>query len=227
MIYLTLLAILPIIFLCKKIYKLDTKESEPVSLLFKIFLFGCLSIIPAIILEIVVLVILSMTMDVTTIQFIMVENFVGVALIEECCKYTACKFASFKHKAFNYTFDGVVYCVVSALGFACIENIMYVFQYGFQVAIVRAFLAIPGHTIFGIVMGYYYTKVKQASLRGASTYKYTLLALLVPTCIHGTYDALLSLDTSWALQAFIAFIFIIDVWAYRFTKKLSQNDSIL
>lgn len=227
MLYLTLLALFPIIFLFVKIYRYDTKESEPLSLLVKIFLFGCLSIIPTILLEIALLILFSLLLDTNSITFLILENFIGIALIEESCKYWACKFASWKHTAFNYTFDGVVYCVVCSLGFAAVENILYVVQYGVSVAFVRAIFAVVGHAIFGLIMGYFYTKQKQASLHHLSSSRFTLLAILIPTLMHGMYDTLLSLDASWTFNVFLAYIFLVDIWAYRFIKQLSDSDRLL
>jgi RsiW-degrading membrane proteinase PrsW (M82 family) len=47
-----------------------------------------------------------------------------------------------------------------SMGFAAFENILYVFQGGFKVALLRAFTAIPAHATFGVIMGYYMGKSK-------------------------------------------------------------------
>lgn len=48
-----------------------------------------------------------------------------LSLVEEFCKMKAAKKAAWDHPAFDYKFDAIVYCVISALGFAAIENVFY------------------------------------------------------------------------------------------------------
>jgi hypothetical protein len=48
---------------------------------------------------------------------------------------------------FSQKFDGIVYAVFVSMGFAAIENIMYVFDYGYQTGLVRAFTAVPGISV--------------------------------------------------------------------------------
>jgi RsiW-degrading membrane proteinase PrsW (M82 family) len=66
----------------------------------------------------------------------------------------------YNNKNFNEPFDGIVYAVIVSMGFATIENIIYVFQYGFATGILRLFTAVPAHAAFGILMGYFLGKAK-------------------------------------------------------------------
>ena len=50
-----------------------------------------------------------------------------------------------------------MHAVFVSLGFAAFENILYVLQYGFSNALMRAVASVPGHTFFGIMLGYYYS----------------------------------------------------------------------
>lgn len=87
--FLTGLALLPAIALVVWIYRQDKVEKEPRGLLWKIFLFGVLSVIPAMILEIIldeVFLVFMVFMDADTLCYVILDNFIGVALIEELCK---------------------------------------------------------------------------------------------------------------------------------------------
>ena len=89
--------------------------------------------------------------------------------MEEGGKYFVLKHKTWRHPAFNYTFDAVVYAVTAALGFAVAENILYVMDGGVGVALLRAAVAVPGHAFDGVFMGYYYGIAKTAQLApGAS-----------------------------------------------------------
>ena len=76
-----------------------------------------------------------------------------VGLIEEGSKFFFLYRFTWKDKAFNYRFDGIVYAVFVSLGFAALENVFYVFNYGTGVALQRALLTIPGHMSFAVYMG--------------------------------------------------------------------------
>ncbi len=91
-----------------------------------------------------------------------------------------------RHSAFDEPMDGLVYGVAASLGFATLENVLYVAQGGLGVAMLRAVTSIPAHATFGAIMGYY---VGQAHFRRGRSRALLLKALLIPTLLHGVYDA--------------------------------------
>jgi RsiW-degrading membrane proteinase PrsW (M82 family) len=111
--------------------------------------------------------------------------FFKVALIEEFSKFIFVRFVLYRNKNFNEPFDGIVYSVIVSMGFATVENIVYVFQYGFATGILRLFTAVPAHAAFGILMGYFLGKAKFTHRRN---FYLSVAALLIPTVFHGTYD---------------------------------------
>ena len=87
----------------------------------------------------------------------LLENFIGIALVEEGLKLWVLLRLTKNNREFNSIFDGIVYAVFVSLGFAAFENVLYVLQYGFSNALMRAVTSVPGHTFFGVMMGYYYS----------------------------------------------------------------------
>jgi RsiW-degrading membrane proteinase PrsW (M82 family) len=71
------------------------------------------------------------------------------------------------------------------MGFATLENVVYVFNYGFETAILRMFTAVPAHATFGVLMGYFLGKSKFTHRRQLY---YGIVALLAATLFHGAYD---------------------------------------
>lgn len=218
---LTSLAVLPGALLILYIYRLDKIENEPRSIMTKMFLLGVLSVVPAVILELI------MTPFVSSGSFIsmLIENFICIALVEEGCKYVMLK-ASWKNKEFNYQFDGVVYAVTVSMGFAILENILYVQQGGLSTALLRAITSIPGHGIFAIYMGHYYGKAKMASVMKQNEMKKQLTrkALLIPILLHGTYDFLATVPLTLFSMAFIVFVIAIEVIAFIRVREYSKRD---
>ena len=138
--FLLLAALVPAAFLMVQVYRLDRIEKEPAGLLLKLVLFGALSGLAAGAIEGALTRVLDVTLGGDMLRLVL-ENFLAVALVEEACKrWVVLKFA-WNHPAFDYRFDAVVYCVFSALGFAALENILYVAEYGFAVAVSRALLS--------------------------------------------------------------------------------------
>ena len=178
---------------------------------------------------------LVMTGDVFN-MFIMIEimTFTAAALtafrnkeavaIEAGFKYLVLRFSTWNHSEFNCKFDGVVYAVAVSLGFAVWENIQYVFSYGLSTALVRAVTAVPGHACFGVLMGAWYglAKRKQAQEWGNASFLARLLAVIIPTIVHGAYDfvATSTMDTIH----FVMFVVIMFIVCFFTVKKLSADD---
>ena len=207
--FLTGLALLPAIALVVWLYRQDKVEKEPRGLLWKIFLFGVLSVIPAMILEIILDEVFLVFMDADTLCYVILDNFIGVALIEELCKMQA-----------------IVYCVTSALGFAAIENVLYCLDGDIGTAVTRALLSVPSHAIDGVIMGYFFGVAKEAELAGDKKRRkrYLKLSVFMPMIEHGIYDSALSLNADWIFVFFFLFVIVVDVWAYKFVKKQSGQD---
>ena len=157
--FLLLAALVPAVFLMVQVYRLDRIEKEPPGLLLKLVLFGALSGLAAGVVEGALTRALEVLLSGSALRLV-IENFLAVALVEEACKrWVVMKFA-WNHPAFDYRFDAVVYCVFAALGFAALENILYVAQFGFAVAVSRALLSVPGHCFFAVYMGIYLGQAK-------------------------------------------------------------------
>ena len=216
------LALLPAIVLVLWIYCQDRIEKEPKGLLRKVFLWGALSVIPAVILEMLLEEVLLVFVDADTLSYLALENFIGIALVEEYCKMKAAKKVAWRHPAFNYRFDAIVYCVTSALGFAAIENV-------FDLVVSRALLSVPSHAVDGLIMGYYFGLAKEAELAGdrRRRKRFMRLSVLMPMLTHGFYDFALSLDADWILLLFFVFVIALDIWAYKFVKKQAREDRTL
>lgn len=225
------LSIAPVAFFGYQIYKRDF-DKEPTTLLVKLFFSGVGSTIVTLIITAIISSIIPFfgydSEKLNIIQLIPYV-FIGVALVEEFSKWIFVYLLEYNDKEFNHLYDGIVYAAFVALGFACFENILYVMQYGIVTAITRAFLAIPGHLCDGIMMGYYLSLAKLASINGAKdiSKKNLILSLLVPTLAHGIYDYLLFANSvsgnGLFMLLFFAFVILFFAYAYKQVKKMSVN----
>ena len=221
---LMLMAVLPAAWLLYRVYKLDPVEKEPPRLLARLLLWGALSCFPAIVLEELGINVLMGGMGAYDIPSLLLENFVVIALSEELCKMLFLRWKTWKNPAFNYVFDGIVYAVFVSLGFAILENIGYVMEYGMGTALVRAVTAIPGHAIFGVFMGVFYGLEKRASLGCNPQWRTpcAVASLAVPVLCHGFYDFCASVEGELFLAIFFAFLLAMVVVAYRLVKYMAN-----
>ena len=233
--FLLLAALVPAAFLMVQVYRLDRIEKEPAGLLLKLVLFGALSGVVAGAIEGALTRVLDVTLGGGMLRLVL-ENFLAVALVEEACKrWVVLKFA-WNHPAFDYRFDAVVYCVFSALGFAALENILYVAEDGFAVAVSRALLSVPGHCFFAVYMGIYLGQAKMAKramqwyyieLPDESPGQYLRASLLVPTLLHGFWDFSLSVGGGLMTVLFYLFVLAFFIDAYRKLRFAAGSDEQL
>ena len=219
---LTALAIIPGLLLIFYVYKKDKVEKEPVGLIIKLIIFGIISCIAAGYIEQIESSILPSYPEGSLANALLV-SFLEAALVEETVKYLAMRLGSWKYDGFNYRFDGIVYGVSAAVGFAIYENIMYVALYGLSTAIIRAFTAVPLHAFCGVFMGVFYSYSKKASLTGQPTAKWTALALLVPMGIHGVYDTFAFLGEVGTIPLLVG-VLIFYFAAISTIRKMSRED---
>ena len=218
------LAIIPGLLIIIYVYKKDKVEKEPLGLIIKIIFFGVLSCFAAAYLEMFESRFLPQYPQ-GSLEYAVTTSFCMAAFVEEIVKFLAMRIGSWKYQGFNYRFDGIVYGVSAAVGFAVYENINYVAMYGFQTAVVRAFTAIPLHAFCGVFMGVIYSYSKKAAILGnrGGIIGYSLLALLVPMLIHGTYDTFAFLGERGTIPLLI-FVVILYIAAITTIKRMSAAD---
>ena len=225
---LLMIALLPAVLLTIYIYKKDRVEREPVRLIIKLLVLGAVSCIPASALELAITNVIEAA-DIQNPYFAaFLEAFVVAALCEELMKRFFLRRATWNNAAFDFQFDAIVYGVTVSLGFAALENVLYVMQSGFETGLLRAVTSVPGHAIFGVFMGYFYgyAKLSEAQGRASESREYMALSLLVPILLHGTYDFIafsMQISELWLLP-FFAYVALLYVIGLRRVNRSAKED---
>lgn len=208
--YLLFLALAPVFIIALYFYIRDRYEKEPVKLLIKALIAGCIIVIPVLYVgRFLVYIEPRATSDFHAFY----TAFVVAAFNEELFKYLAFILLIWNNKKFNEKFDGIIYAVFISLGFAMVENIMYVFQHGAAVGYIRAITAVPGHAIDGVAMGFhfgiakFYTKKRKIQL---------FYAIAVPVILHGIYDFILFSKMNQIGIVFL--IYLVYIWFIGFKR---------
>lgn len=186
--FIIIAAVLPVLVWVYYIYKKDQYQPEPTKLLVKGFCLGLLSVLLSLCISLP-LEFLGFWGDETSNLFDAIRKaFFGAAIPEEIAKFIMLWLLLRKNPFFDEHFDGIIYAVMVSMGFAALENIMYLFSYEswISVGIVRALISVPGHFFFGILMGYFYSLAYFTKDK-----KYYVWVLLAPILAHGLFDTLL------------------------------------
>lgn len=203
---LILAAVAPGIALLAYFYLKDKYDAEPVRMVVRLFLVGVLIVFPTMVIQRGFM--LGLGDDPFVFSFLISGG------IEEFLKWFVIYFLLYSHSAFDEPYDGIVYAVAVALGFATLENVIYVLynHSSFSELILRAMLPVSGHALFGVIMGYY---LGMAKFVPGQEKKFLILSLVLPVIWHGSFDfILLKTDANWIwyIVPFMSILWLRSLW---------------
>jgi RsiW-degrading membrane proteinase PrsW (M82 family) len=207
--------IAPGLALLSYFYLKDEYDAEPVSVVFRTFLYGALLVFP--------IMFIQHVLDTENIiQSEWIHAFLNSGFLEEFFKWFILFYAVYQHVAFDEPFDGIVYGAAVSLGFATSENIFYLVANGVEHAIGRALLPVSSHALFGVIMGFYLGKGKFTE---GSKVKWIILSLGLPILLHGFYDYILISQENWlmAIFPFMIFLWWLGLQKVKMAKVLSAK----
>jgi protease PrsW len=211
------ISIAPVVIVALFVYMRDKYEKEPLVSLLKALFTGILIVIPVVYVE---KILSSFSDGMSGLTSAGYNAFLVASLTEEGFKYLAFILLFWRHKNFNEKFDGIVYSVFIALGFAAIENIFYVYKGGYQIGIMRALTAVPAHALFGTVMGYHFGLARFYPYRRKGQ---LLLAFIMPFCWHGIYDFMLMGQRPVLMVLFIPVIIFFWINGFKKINRFSDE----
>ncbi|MDP4151288.1 MAG: PrsW family glutamic-type intramembrane protease [Bacteroidota bacterium] len=127
--------------------------------------------------------------------------FIVVGLSEEGVKFLVLRLYAFRQAAFRQPFDGILFAVLIGMGFATVENIEYVYQLGSGVGWSRAFLSVPAHGAFAVLMGYNVGWAKAVPERSVF---YMIRGLGIAVLFHGSFDFFIFLQQGHVAKGYVS-----------------------
>lgn len=217
---LVIIAVTPAISIALAVYLSDRYDKEPLKLLLKTFLFGAFSTLPTIVVE-RFLVSFNIFPGILGVAYI---SFIVAGFTEEFFKREVVLRLNYNNPSFNEKLDGIVYSVFSALGFATLENIMYLLRFSTfnpYIGLYRGILSVPAHTIFAVTMGYYLSLAKYSDSEAMERI-YLRKSLFMPAILHGIFDFILM--SNIPIIAFLFIPYVIYIWR---TNQIKLNQYIV
>ncbi|MEK9198014.1 glutamic-type intramembrane protease PrsW [Ureibacillus sp. 179-F W5.1 NHS] len=206
-------AIAPGLALLSYFYLRNQMATEPRKTLLQAFLFGTLITFPIMFIQYVV-----KTEDTFSNRFITEVLFSSG--LEEFFKWLVIFTVILRHIEFDDPYDGILYGASVSLGFATVENVLYLISFGINTALMRAILPVSSHALFGVVMGYYFGKSKFAN--NDKKTEYLILSILTPFLLHIIYNSILSFKGYW-VYLIAPFMFYLWWLALKKVKLAHQH----
>lgn len=180
---------IPALILMWLVDRLDTKRPEPRGTRRLVVLAGMLSVIPALVLEVMIPALAAGRIEPEmTYQGSSFQAFIVAAGVEEACKIAMVYWVVWRRPEFDERMDGIVYASRGGLGFALVENFLYLLRQDslhgqIVVWVERALLAVPGHAMWTGMIG------AMAARRRFDGKGLGLLGgYLLAVAFHGAYD---------------------------------------
>lgn len=230
LLFVLLAALIPVAVALCYIFEKDSAQPEPTKWLIKAFGFGVLSALLSFVFSTPLGLIFGLNLDAEVYPSIFnafADAFLLAAIPEELAKLIMLWLLLRKNPHFDEKFDGIVYAVCIGMGFAGLENIMYLIggiEDGSWIStgIARALFSIPGHFLFAVLMGYYYSMYYFGIDRSI---KARAMILVAPILAHGIFDGILfsmSVDNGLATIGMFLFLYFFSKLRKRGKERIES-----
>jgi RsiW-degrading membrane proteinase PrsW (M82 family) len=218
------IAIAPAVALFLFFYLRDKYRREPVGVLLVTFGLGAAALVPAAMTSLSLQKLTGWRSSTPSLLQAFLGAIFIVGLVEEGAKFLVVRFYAYHRPEFDEPYDGIMYSVMAALGFATLENVLYVFSNGAGTGVMRALLAIPSHAFDGVLMGYFLGEAKFARNDRTGNWL-SALGFGLAVVAHGLYDFIVFTLDKRPLMVLSLITMAILFWVifFKATRRLSEQ----
>ncbi|MFD1928123.1 glutamic-type intramembrane protease PrsW [Sporosarcina siberiensis] len=199
-------AIAPGLALFSYFYLRKEIAKEPSRTIFQTFIYGAIMTFP-------IMFIQHVFEEENVFSSVFFRDVVFTSALEEFFKWLVLLLAIYRHVQFEDAYDGILYGASVSLGFAAVENVLYLFTFGVDIAFLRALLPVSSHALFGVVMGYYIGRAKFAEDKDKR--KLLIMSLIAPFVLHFIYNGIF---LTHELFLYLIIPFMIFLWWFGLTR---------
>jgi RsiW-degrading membrane proteinase PrsW (M82 family) len=214
------------------------KDLHPESkkMILKIFLWGSLATIPVYLVQKILTTLLN-SISLSPIFISLIYGFLIIAFTEELFKYLIVKFKVLKSPECDEPVDIMIYMIVSALGFAAVENIFYIISSAINlplndavfasviISLSRFLGATFLHTLCSALVGYF---LILSIIKTKNSLKYIILGILIASLLHGLFNlSIMKMELNW-LIIIIPIMILVSLSIFIISKfeKIKKMKSI-
>jgi RsiW-degrading membrane proteinase PrsW (M82 family) len=144
----------------------------------------------------------------------------AIGPIEEFAKMLPFIIVVLRFPEFDEPLDGIIYASFIALGYAAVENVLYLEYLTPIEAAARGFAGPVIHMLFASIWGF---TIGCAHLRGGSLLGGIMRGFLLAATLHGLYDFIVMQSAFNALPIAAGFIVMIWIWRLRLMQAMHQR----
>ncbi len=182
----------------------------------RVFLWGCAVTVPAGLLEHLT----HARVEQQSLEQSIAVSFLLIAPLEEAFKLLAVWLGIYRRRDFREPIDGLVYSTTAALGFASVENAVYVGIFGPGVFLLRAVFATPAHVMFSAMWGY---SMGLARFRRNRELVTILKGLMISVLLHGAYNCLVAVSPTTGVMSLIPLMVLMGWLMNRRIRDFRRN----
>ncbi len=194
--YLAVIALAPAVGLVWLLHARNPSRPLPRGLILALFVLGCGSAGLALLLNHLVEKYTALWSDATELRLRLLFWLLGIGLNEEFSKLLVLLALVYPRRSFSTPYQGLFAAATVALGFAAVENLVYLERFGTHTLLVRSLLTVPAHACFTIPDGVCLYYSKRSRTLGPK-YLWLIAGLGTAVLLHGVYNIWLSLDEPW------------------------------
>ncbi len=224
MVGLLVIAVAPTVALFLFFYVRDRYRREPLGVMLVTFGLGTVSLVPAVIVSLSLQKLTGWRSSTPDLFHAFLGAMLIVGLVEEGAKFLVVRFYAYHRPEFDEPYDGIMYSVMAALGFATLENVLYIVSRGAGTGVMRALLAVPSHAFDGVLMGYFLGEAKFARSDRAGNWL-SALGFGLAVVAHGLYDFIVFALDKAPLMVLSLLTMAVLFWVifFKATRKLSEQ----
>lgn len=208
-------AIAPSLAIFSYFYLRNQMSTEPRRTLLQSFIYGAIVTFPIMFIQYVI-------EEENTFSNPYFSTVVFTSGLEEFFKWLVIFIVIFRHVEFDDPYDGILYGAAVSLGFATVENILFLLAFGLDEAFIRAILPVSSHALFGVVMGYYFGKAKFSKINRER--EYLAMALFGPMFLHLVYNSILIVGDQFM---FMMVPFMLFLWWFGLRKVKLAHEHLI
>jgi len=216
------IAFAPGIFWVWLISRWDKFHPEPRSLIIRTFILGLAVAVPVAVIEVFLYPEFNGTAQgPMSLMLAAYLSFIVAGFPEELGKFLVVRLSMYRSQHFDEPIDGLVYSSTAALGFASIENFVYLLSLGWEVILLRGFVSTLAHVFFSALWGYPLALYKTGRIKSRALIWVGLLASMIA---HGVFNFLLFAQNNYTFLVILFFIGlgIMFFWALQHANKISH-----
>ncbi len=156
----------------------------------------------------------------TNMPGLLAYSLLVIGPIEEFAKLLPFVIIVLRFPEFDEPLDGIIYASFVALGYAAVENVLYLEYLTPLEAAARGFAGPVVHMLFASIWGF---TTGCAHLRGESLLRGMAKGFVVAAGLHGLYDFIVLQNSLNALPIAAGFIAAIWIWRLRLMRALHED----